>query len=422
MKIKILFTSLLLVIAISLVGCSNNSEDGDGITLTMMNNWSIQSPEFDIYQERIEQFEKENPDIKIKQDKVPAADYMTKLRTLATGGNLPDLAVVWPEVDLHPLVEGGVIQPLEDMSKWEDLILEEYLEGYEVDGENYAIPTKVNSMSVIYYNKEYLQQVGYSEFPKTYSELLELVSALEEDGITPIGVGNKPKWPLQSSYLSVIADRITGSDYLADVLNGEKKFTDEEFVSALEVVEELVEKNAFNEDINSIDAVQIEDNFLQGKSAMIMTSASSNARLRLDNENGDNVGIALFPEIENGKGNTLASPTAIQYGVAMNSDLDGEKKEAATKFLEFFFSEDLYVSLAEIGVPIPAEVDIDEDVDSKIVELLELTSQGISPVYDSVVSPELKTTLEDGLQAITTGQKSAEDVSKEMQEIVENQQ
>lgn len=420
-----LFFSILILFA--LAACSNGSgnnetqgEDGK-VTLSFMNNWSIESPEFDIYQERIEEFQTEFPDIVIEQDKVPAGDYMTKLRTLATGKNLPDLSVVWPGVELEPLVEGGVVQPLDDISShWESMISPQYLEGYQIDGKSYAVPTKVNSMSIIYYNKEYLDSVGYSEFPETYSEFLELVKDLKDNDITPMSVGNKPQWPLQSSYISTIADRITGSDFLERVMNGEGEFTEEGFVEALGVIEELVSLDAFNQDINSIDPVQNQDNFLQGNSAMIMTSSSANARLRIDNPNRDNIGVALFPEIEGGEGNALASPTVIQYGVAMNSSLEGEKKEAAEEFLKYFFSEELYLSLAEIGIAVPATVDGEGDIDETIVELLELMSHGATPVYDSVISPEVKASLENGLQAITTGQSTAEEVAEDMQDVLEN--
>lgn len=424
-NIMILLFSVLILFA--LAGCSKENgndvgqDEGNKITLSFMNNWSIESPEFDIYQERIEEFQKEFPNIIIEQDKVPAGDYMTKLRTLATGKNLPDLSVVWPGVELEPLVEGGVIQPLDDISSyWESMISDQYLEGYEIDGKSYAVPTKINSMSIIFYNKEYLEKVGYSEFPQTYSEFLELVKDLKNENITPMSVGNKPQWPLQSSYISTIADRITGSDFLEEVVNDQKKFTDEEFVKSLEVIEELVALDAFNQDINSIDPVQNQDNFLQGNSAMIMTSSSANARLRIDNANRDNIGIALFPEIEGGKGNPLASPTVIQYGVAMNSDLKDEKKEAAEEFLKYFFSEDLYFSLAEIGISVPAKIDVEGEIDDIIVELLELMSHGATPVYDSVISPEVKAALENGLQAITTKQSTAEKVAEEMQNVLES--
>lgn len=402
---------------------SNNASNSKQIELTFMNNWGIEAADFIIYQDRIKQFEKENPNIKIIQDKVPAADYMTKLRTLSTGRKLPDLAVVWPGAELEPLVEGEVIQPIDGIiSNWESIIDDEYLKGYEIDGKNYAVPTKINSMSIIYYNKELLEKAGYKEFPSNYSEFLNLIKKLREDGITPMSVGNKPKWPLQSSYISTIADRITGSDFLQEVLEGKKKFTDKEFVRSLEVIEELVKLEAFNKDINSIDEVQNQDNFLQGKSAMIMTSSSANARLRIDNENRENVGVSLFPAIDGGKGDPSKSPTVIQYGVAMNKQLGGVEKKAAEKFLKFFYNEDLYKSLAESGIAVPSKIELSNNENQQTkTELFKLMEKGATPVYDSVISPQAKAALENGLQAITVGQKTPKQVAKDMQDIIEKE-
>src|SRR5690606_40160960 len=58
--------------------------------------------------------------------------------------------------------------------------------------------------------KEYLAQVGYNEFPATYEEFIEMIKKLKEAGITPISLGNKEKWPLQSSYMSIIGQRFAG--------------------------------------------------------------------------------------------------------------------------------------------------------------------------------------------------------------------
>src|SRR6478752_549115 len=71
----------ILVFLLATTGCSSNSQHttsaSDQTVLTMMNNWGIQSADFDIYQERIKKFEETHPNIKIQQDKVPAAEYMT---------------------------------------------------------------------------------------------------------------------------------------------------------------------------------------------------------------------------------------------------------------------------------------------------------------------------------------------------------
>src|SRR5690606_8360519 len=186
-------------------GSSNNgkSTSGETITLTMMHPWTSPNVDNEVYKARIAAFEEQFPNIKIEQDGVVAAQYKTKLFTLATANNLADINVAWPGVDLDPLVKGDLLMPLNDhMDSWNDLVREDALAGYNVDGNQLAIPTKRNFVDIIYYNKEYLAQVGYNEFPATYEEIIEMIKKLKEAGITPISLGNKEKWPLQSSYMS----------------------------------------------------------------------------------------------------------------------------------------------------------------------------------------------------------------------------
>lgn len=357
----------------------------------------------------------------IKQDGVPAAQYKTKLRTLAAGNNLPDINVVWPGADLDPLVAGDLLQPINElMDNWSSILPEGALEGFNVDGQQYAIPTKQNFVDIIYYNKEMFAQVGYDEFPDTYDKFIDAVTKLKEAGITPISLGNKEQWPLQSSYISIIGDRFTGSDFLTNVLEKKAKFTDPEFVKALAVIEELTQLGAFNTDANNMDSVQAQDYFIQGKAAMHISSATVDGRVRINNEEGDKFGIALFPSVEGGKGDPAKSAGVVQYGIAMKSGLDEKKREAAEEFLKFFVNEDLYKELIRNGVVVPAKVEVPEDASKYLKEMLELTDGGTAPVFDSVIPTQVVDVLQNGLQALTIGHGTPEDIAEEVQKAFDD--
>lgn len=395
-------------------------EKGEEIVLTMMHNWSAPNVDNEIYKQKISDFEAQNPGIKIKQEEVAAAQYMTKLRTLAAGRSLMDISVVWPGAELTPLVDAGGIQPIDEIaSTWDELLPEDAKAGFTIEGKLYAVPAKQTFMDIVYYNKDLLKQVGYDEFPSNYADFLEMVAKLKEADITPISLGNKDRWPLQSSYMSILGDRMTGSDFLDKVLSGEAKFTDPDYVEALGVIEELTKRGAFNVDMNTMDAIQAQDYFIQGKAAMTITSSTADGRLRYDNEKADSIGIALFPAIEGGQGEPKKSAGVIQYGLALNSELDGAKKEAAHKFLQFFYDEDLYKQLASKGIVVPANIDLPEDVSPYLKEMMDLTSNGIAPVFDSVAPIAVKDAIENGLQYVTIGQKTAEQVAQDMQAAIE---
>ncbi|MBD2845794.1 extracellular solute-binding protein [Paenibacillus sp. IB182496] len=426
--------SLLVLTMIVVAACGGNNNGGgtnggnsggaggeEQVTLTLSHPWTSPNPDNDVYKARIAAFEEANPNIKIEQDAVAAAQYKTKLFTLATANNLADINVVWPGADLDPLTSGDLLLPLNDyMDNWDGLVREGSLTGYNVDGNQFAIPTKQNYVDIVYYNKELLAQVGYDTFPETYADFIDMVKKLKEAGITPISLGNKEKWPLQSSYISVLAQRFGGADFLEKVVAGEAKFTDPEFVSAVGVIDELTKLEAFNVDANNMDSVQAQDYLIQGKAAMHISSATVDARIRTNNEEGDKFGIALFPSVEGGKGEAGIAAGVSQFGIAISSQLDEAKQEAALKFLEFFVSEDLYQDLTAAGILVPADIEPNSDINPYLQEMMELTSKGSTPVFDAVVPTAAAKELENGLQAITIGRSTPEEVAASTQDELGN--
>lgn len=426
---KTVLLSLVALMTLFTAACGNkNAVDSNGegseaeiITLHMMHPWTSPNVDNEVYKARIAEFEKQNPGIVIEQDGVPAAQYKTKLRTLAAANNLSDINVVWPGADLAPLVSGNLLAPINDlMDNWSTILPESALSGFNVDGNQYAVPTKQTFVDIIYYNKEMFAQIGYDQFPDTYDKFIDAVTKLKAAGITPISLGNKEQWPLQSSYLSVIVDRYVGSDFLSEVLAKKAKFTDPEFVKAIAVIDKLSKLGAFNTDANNMDSVQGQDYFIQGKAAMHISSSTVDARIRINNEEGDKFGIALFPSVEGGKGDPLKSAGVVQYGIAIKSGLDEKKQQAAEKFMKFFVNEDLYKELISNGIVVPAKVDIPEDASKYLKEMLELTNKGTAPVFDSVIPTQVVDVMQNGLQALTVGRGTPEELAADVQKAFDN--
>jgi raffinose/stachyose/melibiose transport system substrate-binding protein len=419
----LLITSLLILAACSNDAGSNTSEaGGDGsVELTFWNSWAENTPENKVILSRVEAFKKEHPEIKIKMESISSDQYRTKLKTQAAGRQLPDLIQTWPGAELQPLVEGGLLMPIDDIiDHWKGKIIpDDNLVDYEIDGKQYAIPGNKVFTSVIYYDKDMLAKAGYNQFPESYEDLKDLIESLKDSGVNPIALGNKAKWPLQSVYISTIADRVTGSNFLEKVLNGEKKFTDPDFIKALSVIKDFKEIEAFNSDANSIDDNQASDYFLQGKSAMILNGTWALSGLIKDAPESKNIGIAKFPTIEGGKGEPANISGVTGWGIALNSELSDEKKEAATTFFKFLYNEETYKDLMSIGTLIPADIEVPDKTEPLFKETVELTNGGIAPVYDAVLPSEITDILNNGLQAISIGESTPKKVAKEMQSALD---
>lgn len=400
-------------------GSKGNASGGETVTLTMMHPWTSPNVDNDVYKARIAAFEEKFPNIKIQQDGVAAAQYKTKLFTLATANNLADINVAWPGADLDPLVKGNLLMPLNDyMDNWNGLVLEDSLVGFNADGNQLAIPTKRNFVDIIYYNKEYLAQVGYNEFPATYDDFIDMIKKLKEAGITPISLGNKEKWPLQSSYMSIIGQRFAGEDFLSKVMAGEAKLSDPQYVKAIAVIDELTKLDAFNVDANNMDSVQAQDYLIQGKAALHISSATVDGRIRANNEEGDKFGIALFPSVPDGLGDQKMSAGVPQFGISIKNGLDEKKKAAAIEFMKFFVSEELYTDLAKAGILVPANVEMGEDISPYLKEMYELTSNGTAPVFDAIINTQAAKEFENGLQALTVGRGTPEKVAEDTQALI----
>ncbi|TDF93031.1 extracellular solute-binding protein [Paenibacillus piri] len=404
-------------------GTAPANDSKEPVTLTMEYNWSSPNVDNLIYKERIKKFLELNPDIKIEAQDVPSAQYRTKLRTEAAGNSLPDMFVMFPSVEIEPYIAADVLMPLDEiMGTWKDILPPQALAGYNVNGKQYAVPTKMTFVDIIYYHKDMLAKVGYNEFPKTYEDFLDLAKKLKDSGVTPLAIGNKNKWPMQSTFMSPVEDRILGSDFLIKVNKGEAKFTDPDYVKALNVISDLVKIDAFNADINTMDEVQQQDYFLQKKAAMTMTSSTIDTKFRGGNPDkaaAENIGIALFPAISGGKGDPTKSAGVIQYGISLSKNLTGAKKEAAFRFLKYFYAPELYQNLMSKGIVVPAKVEAPADTSPYLKEMLKLTQNGSALVFDAVMQPAVKDSIENGIQAIITKQKTAEQVAKELQEAVD---
>ncbi|MDD9268971.1 extracellular solute-binding protein [Paenibacillus sp. GCM10023248] len=400
---------------------SNSPAAKEQVTLSFEENWSTPNVDNQLYKERIQKFQQLNPEIKIEMQDIPSAQYRTKLRTEAAGNSMPDMFILYPGVDMDPYIDANVLMPLDEiMDTWKDILPPQALAGYNVGGKQYAIPTKMTFVDIIYYHKDMLAKVGYNEFPKTYTEFLDLVKKLKASGITPLGIGNKNRWPLQSSVMSAVEDRVAGTDFLTKVKQGQAKFTDADYVKALGIFDELTKLDAFNADLNTMDEVQVQDYFLQKKAAMTITSSTIDTKFRVSNaESGDNIGIALFPSVEGGKGTAGKSAGVIQYGIGLSKELKGAKKDAAIKFLKYFYAPELYQSLMSKGIVVPAKVDMPADTSKYLKEMLQLTKSGDALVFDSVMPASVKDAIENGLQAITMKQKTPEQIAKEMQDAMD---
>ena len=130
--------------------------------------WSLQMGTFGQYMNPlIAEFEKQNPEIKIKWIDVPYSEG--EKRTLASilSTNPPDLVNLTPDFS-SILAQKRALQYI-DCTKL-DAYNRQIVASLKYDGKCYAVPFYATS-SITFYNKDILKKSGIKNIPETYSNM-----------------------------------------------------------------------------------------------------------------------------------------------------------------------------------------------------------------------------------------------------------
>ena len=193
---KVLSTILLMTFAGSmLVGCggtSSNSKgtseeaDGEVVTLTYT-TWGSTN-ELEAQTKAVEEFEKNNPNIKVKLQHIPT-DYDTKLATMIAGNTAPDVALMYKTTALS-WADEGKIYDLSSMIDADDEVSEDtYIDGsfIHTDPETIVGITPCQEIFGLYYNIEAFEEAGIELPPTktdeawTWEEFIEVCQKLTID-------------------------------------------------------------------------------------------------------------------------------------------------------------------------------------------------------------------------------------------------
>ncbi|WP_248927730.1 extracellular solute-binding protein [Paenibacillus hamazuiensis] len=417
-----------------LAGCAGGEQAADNngnaaggknepVTLTVWHNWTGTDAKATAMRKILDDFQAAHPDIKLEIEGLPTDGLKTRLKTVAAANEMPDLFVMWPDAMTKEFVKGDLLQPIDDFlnskPEWKNNFIPNALDGYTVDGKIYSVPMNLAPSSFIYYNQAIFDKYGV-KVPKTWDELKAAIDTFNKNGVTPIALGNKANWVVQSTIFSTIGDRVTGTDWFLKAVNQDgAKFTDPEFIKALNVLKDLGDSKAFQDGYNSIDENQMMQLYFQGKSAMFIDGGWALANLvkNAPKEVLDVTHLAILPTIDGGKGNAQSTSGVVGTGMGMSKKVTGAKKEAAQQLLYALSGPDGQKATLESSTLVSYKIDLDKSKAHPLfVELNELMKNTkISPVYDSKLSSAAVEAINNGLQELLMGGKP-EDVAKKVQD------
>ena len=251
-------------------------------------------------------------------------DYLKQLQAT---DQFPD--VMMSNFAVAEFIEAGLLLPFEDsdLVKFSDPI------GLGLtNGRQYALPMITVVESVIFYNKTMFKEAGISEEPKTWEDLEDAATKLANNNTTPFIVGGAAgdSWAAAWPLMDLVALNVTGKDdnYLKDLRNGDRNFSDPLMKDAIDAYANLVASGWTNSTALSLNYSELQQTFLNGEGAMYPMGSFFAGAVPLDHP--FEIGVFPMPALD-------GSPRLVTYtsGGPAVSALTEHPEEARKFAVEF---------------------------------------------------------------------------------------
>lgn len=335
---KLFIIITIAIIGVAFISCTKKEKEGN-ITLKAYFQGDPANPQSHGTVEAIKAFGQSYPNVSLEIEYGSGEAYHQKFQTMSASGVMPDIFTTYVGKRSQYITETGKVLDLRPYltQEFKDSFVKSIWDDQGENGEIYTVAPSLAVTHTFYANTALLEELGL-EFPKTYEDLLAQIDIIREAGYYPVSLGNKDQWPLNSWLLSVLVERLGGKVWFDKAMKGEASFTDEPFVKALEIIDEMSQKGVFSPGINQMSNPEADQEFYQKKSVYLIDAAwrVSGMVNTLSLEEQDNVYMGVFPAIM-GEISPNSSTAVPSEGYGINAALDGtERADAAWKFIEFY--------------------------------------------------------------------------------------
>lgn len=282
-------------------------------------------------EEVVRRFEEANPHIDVQYE-IHYEDtvYEDLLFRLAARDELGDVVQI---KEPYAWAESGLIAPLPDS------LTDQVATVCSVDGETYGV-CALGSTTGIVYNKELFSRCGLS-VPHTYEDFLNVCQVLQENGITPLGVGGMDLWHFEywlNHFLR--ADVLsTEPEFLSQCSAEDRDWSDPLITTMLTHLNELFALGFVDESWPSTPDGSMAHFLAEEQVAMVFSGPwLMSDTLTLD----PNMDLGWF-YVPNSEGRVIAGDSLdVFWTVSASCAEDPARYEAAVSFLIFFYSQGIY--------------------------------------------------------------------------------
>lgn len=420
----------------ALAGCSTDpaGDDPSDSPTTATINWWFWNPDESQQDLYIDAFEADHPDIKVVPRKLQFADYVNALRLGATSSDGPDVFGIQGgslteqfaslAVDLAPLAEAEL------GSDWADQLSAE--EQLVSEGKQVGLPWNVTGSGTLWYNAGLLNELGLQK-PATLEELAQTCEVARAQDIDCISHGALDAWVNIDVYQAIINQLAPGAFYEAQ--DGERKFTDPEFIEAFTIWATLFDDNLFTEGALAINEYpDADDEFKQGRALYFAgggtwesSSLTTTGLERLAEKYDSSVlqaefGVMAFPAVKDSAttGRLFGGP---DVGWAISSA--SENQEAAWKFVSWMSAGEAGQKLVAERLQQPALSSVSLDYSDVVTDTQRSELDEVAQQLADLIGPrqvkdaDVEAALGVALSSVAAKTQTAEDAAADVQAAIE---
>lgn len=374
------------------------------VTLTYWQHSSAARDE--MMTELVKQFESENPDIKIKLEFIPEADYSQKLIPALATDTAPDVFQIQSGM-VSKLAQAGTIQPLDESIMPTGDIAKEFVaaavDGLKYEGRYYGMPTDVQTI-VTFWNKKLVAEAGLDaeKGPQTWEEFFDWARKLTKrdgDSLVQSGWGGKGYAPEVLSYVEQKGGRFYDE--------ASRKFVFADDSAAVEAIREFA--SLYKEDkVYDTEFVKNWAGFRQGLVALMLGHPAMIGNLPTTAPDLD-FGVGLIPANGDSRATCVTS-----WGYVMSTKAPSKE---ATRFIQFLSSEEVEKQWTMKTGELPARTAL---LDNEELKKDPKVATAIDSLNDSFVgvlqTSALNTIMTDAYSEILKTDRPLEEILKDAQE------
>lgn len=327
---------MMFILMFGVIGCSKD-EKGGKVTLNALFMKQAGYSEEDVTN-ITKEFEKNNPNIKIKATFAPYEALEQKIQTSAKSGGYDVVVIDAPWT--AKFAKAGFVKDVSEKLKSEEEsdIFTGAIDSVSYDGKLYGMPW-LNDTKFLFYNKEILEKAGIQNPPTNFEELKEQAEIIRDKKLVPYPI--VWSWS-QAEALVCDVTALTssfGGKMIAD--NGKPTLNDPKNIEALSFMTDTLNEKLTDPKSTEYLEEDVRGVFSSGKSAFALnwTYMFNMANDEKESSIAGKVGIAPIPMSVNG-------------GMGLSVTSGSKHADEAWEYIQYLSSKEIQKNYAKNALPI----------------------------------------------------------------------